>query len=942
MKHLLLPCLAVIAASTCTGAQRSQSDPRIDFKRDIEPILVGRCYSCHGPKSQISGLRLDVRDAALKGGDSGVAAVVPGRSSESPLIRYVSSSDPKAVMPPSGERLTAAQIETLRNWIDQGAEWPEGAVLIDFTRDIQPIFESRCYRCHGPDVQTHNLRLDRKGDALKGGDSGVPAIVPGRASESLLIRYVAGLDPKIRMPAGGPPLEANQVRLLRLWIDQGARWPGESVASLPSEDPKFERGRKHWAFQALLNPAIPAVKDKGWVRNPIDAFVLAKLEAQAWKPVAPAGPRELMRRVYLDLTGLPPTLAEQDEFLKKPDAEALVESLLARPSYGERWARHWLDLVRYAETNGYERDATKPNAWRYRDYVIRAFNDDKPYDRFILEQLAGDELSDRSSETLIATGYYRLGPWDDEPADPKEDRFDQLEDVVSTTSQVFLGLTLGCARCHNHKFEPLTSRDYYSMVAVFNGLQRPTQGRTELDRPLGSATEVAAQAHRDLQISPLEEALGAVKNGFRKEYLESGRTGFPAETVKAFLTSPGGRSDAEKKLVKAKATELDRQISAAQPADVRQTIASLEARIHQLRESVPDLPRGYFLEEPSPEPPPTFLLIRGKAAMPGPEVPPAVPAILVKSQPAFPKGDRTSLRRLTLARWISSPENPLMARVIVNRVWQYHFGEGLVRTPSDFGLMGEKPTHPELLDWLANWFVENGLSLKKLHRLIMSSNTYRMGKNSNPEYAAKDPENRMLWHIVYRRLEAEAILDSMLAVSGRMNPKMYGPSIYPYVPEEALTGSSDPDEIWKPFDEAEASRRAIYSFIKRSLVVPALDVLDLCDTTRTSAKRINTNVAPQALTLFNGFFVNLQARHFADRLVAEAGDETEKQIELAYRLALARSPSITERGEMLEFLKREQARISRETMANGRTAYALALQQLCRVIFNLNEFVYTD
>lgn len=328
--------------------------------------------------------------------------------------------------------------------------------------------------------------------------------------------------------------------------------------------------------------------------------------------------------------------------------------------------------------------------------------------------------------------------------------------------------------------------------------------------------------------------------------------------------------------------------------------------------------------------------------MPGPEVPPAVPAILVKSQPAFPKGDRTSLRRLTLARWISSRDNPLMARVIVNRVWQYHFGEGLVRTSSDFGLMGEKPTHPELLDWLANWFVENGLSLKKLHRLIMSSNTYRMSKKSNPEYSAKDPENRMLWHMAYRRLEAEAILDSMLTVSGRLNPKMYGPSIYPYVPDAALTGSSDPDEIWKPFDEAQASRRAIYSFIKRSLVVPALDVLDLCDTSRTSAKRLNTNVAPQALTLFNGLFVNLQARHFAERLMAEAGDEPEKQIELAYRLALARAPSGAERGDMLQFLERERARISRETGTDKRTAYPLALQQLCRVIFNLNEFVYTD
>jgi hypothetical protein len=641
------------------------------------------------------------------------------------------------------------------------------------------------------------------------------------------------------------------------------------------------KDRKHWAYQPVRAPAVPGVKDTKWVRNPIDSFILAKLEAKGWKPSSAAEPRALMRRLYLDLLGLPPTPAEQAAFLKHPSPEAvdrLVRALLERPQYGERWGRHWLDLVRYGETNGYERDAPKPNVWRYRDYVIRAFNKDKAFDRFILEQLAGDELPEANSETLIATGYYRLGPWDDEPADPEEDRFDQLDDMVNTTSQVFLGLTLGCARCHNHKFEALTALDYYRMVAVFNTLQRPQNGRTELDLPAGSRAQVEAVAARDRRIARLQ--LAAIGQG---------------------LSATGD------------------------PLPALATLADAEIRVRKLVHTTPDLPRGYILHEPSAKPPETHILQRGRASKPGPRVQPGVPAVLVAKQPAFmPPAERTSRRRLTLARWLASPDNPLTARVIVNRVWQFHFGEGLVRTPSDFGVKGEPPTHPELLDWLAAWFVKEGWSIKKLHRLILASNAYRMSKRSIAEYHAADPENRLCWRVPYRRLEVEAIRDSMLAVSGRLNPKMYGPSMYPFVPKEALEGSSDPDKIWTPSDEKEASRRTIYAHVKRSMIVPMLEVLDLCDTTRTSAKRNVTSVAPQALTLLNGEFTNRQARHFAERLRKEAGTEPVMQIDLAFRLALCRPPTARERQALVQFLKGE------------------SLDQMCRVIFNMNEFVYTD
>jgi hypothetical protein len=678
-----------------------------------------------------------------------------------------------------------------------------------------------------------------------------------------------------------------EIPMLRVCLTYGILALPLWVAPLPATEPKElarydakikPADRQHWSYLPVKKPAVPKVKYAAWVRNPIDAFVLDRLERKGWKPAAAAEPRAWLRRVYLDVTGLPPTLAEQDAFLKNPTPEAMdiaVTNLLGRPTYGERWARHWLDVVRYAETAGYERDAVKPSVWRYRDYVIRAFNEDKSYDRFLLEQLAGDELPDMNADTLIGVGFTRLGPWDDEPADPKEDRFDQLDDVVNATSLVFMGMTLGCARCHDHKFEALTMLDYYRMVAVFNPLVRPQNGRTELDLPIGTRAEIERQAVRDRQIEALRK-----------------------ETPKGKPVAP-----------------------------------EIELKITALRKATPDLRRGYFLHESSPAPPETHLLVRGKATRPGPKVAPGMPAVLLAEQPVFPlPGKQTSLRRLTLAKWLTSPEHPLTARVMVNRVWHYHFGEGLVRTPNDFGVMGQPPTHPELLDWLALKFIEEGWSIKKLHQLILCSNTYRMSKRWNPEYANKDPENRLLWRFPYKRLEVEAIRDSALAVSGQLNPKMYGPSMYPEVPKAALEGNSDPDKIWKPFDEKESSRRTVYAFIKRSFVVPMLETLDLCDTTRPNDKRLTTTVAPQALALFNGAFINRQAKHFANRLRKEGGDDPDRQIERAFRLALCRPPSEAERTVLRDFL----------TQSRDREEAGIKLEQMCRVIFNLNEFAYAD
>jgi len=558
---------------------------------------------------------------------------------------------------------------------------------VDFAREVRPLLVKRCLACHDAEHAKGGLRLDSREAALKGGKSKRPTLVPGTPAKSELVKRITTHDHDELMPPKGGALTSAQVALLTRWVAEGADWPADAG--------------KHWAFVPPVRPPVPAVKNKSWVRNPIDHFILAKLEERGWQPSPAAEPRVLIRRLHFDLIGLPPTPGEVDAFTQHaarstPEALArLVDDLLGRTSYGERWGRHWLDLARYAETNGYERDAIKPSVWRYRDYVIAAFNSDKPYDRFIREQIAGDELPDANAETLIATGFHRLGPWDDEPADHLQDRADQVDDMIRTTSQAFLGVTLGCARCHDHKFDPLTARDYYSLAAIFAPLKRTQSGRTDLDAPAGTRAELKALAERDQRIAALTNEVAAARAAFRTEFLASGKSALPANAVAAFRTEAKQQTPAQKELVKKFSPQLDTEATKALPASARESIAATEAAIAELHRATPDLPRGYFPSEPSPTAPKTFVFLRGSAHSPGPEVFPAVPVALTAKQPEFSAPDAsTTRRRLALANWIASPDNPLTARVIVNRVWQHHFGEGLVRTPSDFGLIGTAPTHP--------------------------------------------------------------------------------------------------------------------------------------------------------------------------------------------------------------------------------------------------------
>jgi hypothetical protein len=744
---------------------------------------------------------------------------------------------------------------------------PSTEAVAFFEAKVRPVLIEQCFKCHGPDKHKGSLRLDSRAALLAGGDTG-PAIVPGNPGKSLLIQAINHANDELKMPPS-KKLAKERIADLTHWVQMGAPWPGGDAAATSTprkgELQVTEKDRQFWAFQKVKRPAVPAVKDQVWVANPIDAFVLARLEAKGLRPNPPAGKRELIRRLCYDLTGLPPTPEEVEAFVNdsSPRAyERLVDRLLDSPHYGEKWGRHWLDLVRFAETNSYERDNPKPNTWRYRDYVIASYNADKPYDRFVKEQLAGDELPDADAESVIATGYYRLGIWDDEPTDRDLAKFDGLDDVVATTGQVFLGLTLDCARCHDHKIDPVPQRDYYRLLAFFHN-------------------------------------------------------------VKHF--SNGGPGD-EVRLVRREGRQTFEYLSPEKPKD--------REELKQKPKAAND--RALCVTEEGAKPPETFVLLRGNPQVRGDKVEPGFPQVLSTADPVLPTpapNARTLGRRRVLADWIASPDNPLTARVMANRVWQHHFGRGIVRSPSNFGYQGDRPTHPELLDWLASELVADGWHLKPLHRLIVTSNTYRMASRANPEALAADPVNDLLWRFDPRRLTAEEIRDSVLAVTGTLNPKMYGPGIYVDIPKEVLAGQSQPGKGWGKSPPEEQNRRSVYVHVKRSLLTPILETFDLAETDRSTPVRFATTQPAQALAMLNGAFLNQEAALLADRLRREAGEDVDEQVALALRLVTGRPPTKSEvrRGVgLVEGLKKDGA------MADE------AVKYFCLVALNLNEFVYLD
>ncbi len=968
-----------------------------------------------------------------------------------------------------------------------------------FAKDVAPLLQKRCVGCHNPDKRQGGLNLTTREKMLRGGDNG-PAIKPSDAARSLLLEVVSG--PDARMPKQGDKLTEKEIATLRQWIDAGADWPKGVVLAA---DKKPAADGNWWSLQPIARPALPDVKDKEWGRAPIDAFILAKLEAKGLKPSEPADRRTLLRRVTYDLHGLPPTPDEVDAFVndKAPDAyDKVLDRLLASPRYGERWGRFWLDVVHYGDTHGYDKDKRRDYAWPYRDYVVRSFNDDKPYSRFIKEQLAGDVLYPDDPDGTIATGFIAAGPWDfvgqvelrEGTVDKEKTRLLDRDDMVSNTCSTFLSVTAHCARCHDHKFDPIPQQDYYRLQAVFAGVERGDRSyprkeqlaeKTKLEeertllvqrwqtlqeridelktpeyrkltdklanqraelaglpRPVGdklsptngyhSAIEPKPDTTKWVQVDlgrslPLDEirliparptdfadtpgfgfplrfrvevsddatfakartvldqtaadvpnigdalvpiplkdqtaryvrvtatrlwkrtndyvfalaelevdsggknvAAGAKVTAL--DSIEAGRWGVK-NLVDGFDSRHGLVDHADPKIDKQR-RELVQQIQAKEAArqqmldglldePLRKAVAEADAGLRAVENKLQALAGpGQVYAARSIAPRPIYLLKRGDVEQRGDKVTAGGLSCIKLLDPNFKESDQEGPRRAALANWIAHRDNPLTWRSIVNRVWQTHFGRGLVDTPSDFGRNGSLPTHPELLDWLAIEFRDHGGSFKKLHRTILLSNTYRQMSANNTAFAKIDADNRYLWRQNRVRLDAESVRDSLLAISGKLDLQMGGPGFELFRFKDDHSPIYDHTALEKINDPA-TFRRTVYRFTVRSVPNPFLDSLDCADPNINTPVRNTTLTALQALALLNDPFLFKQAEYFAER-VHKVGDDVGKQIDLAYQLAYGRLPDAAERELLVSYVKKH------------------GLVQACRVLLNANEFVFID
>lgn len=959
-----------------------------------------------------------------------------------------------------------------------------------YAERVHPLLKTHCFRCHGEGEELKGgFRLTSREGLLHGGHYG-PAFNSADPASSVLLEMVSYKDADHQMPPKGK-LPEEALAILAHWMEMGAPYdPALEIRGAATERRGFtvtEADRQWWAYRPLSSVEPPRPEDASWSENGIDAFIRSQLQREGLEPNPPAPPAALIRRLHYDLTGLPPHPEEVVAFVRataeNPEAawKAAVEDLLARPQYGEKWARHWLDLVRYAESNGFERDDSKPHLWRYRDYVVEAFNGNLPYDQFVIEQLAGDELEQPTQRSLTATGYHRLMQWDDEPADREQHVYDVLADNVQVTSETFLATTLNCARCHDHKADPISQRDYYAFMAFFKGVthyQRdgtlvhwatpeernafekeretrlaqieadkgkvaqqirealekagvltqlnPTQVVTFVEdarkggalweytterpgndwfevgysnkawhrarsgfghgRPPGSVTvtewktpEIWLRTSFGLQILPEslvldihhDEDVEVYLNGVRiyeaKGYLTRYETVIlPLQAVSALQTgrnilavhcrqTGGGQyidlalrsgvnpEDAFTSLLSS--PQLKEHTEAVRRETGKDLVAEyrrLDGEALRWRKAEAGIPI-HAVTESGPDPGPMPVHARGSAHAPGEPMAPGIPAVLAPTgsdpqtiavQAVERQGRRSSGRRLALARWIVDPGNPLTARVMVNRLWQHHFGRGLVPSSSDFGHLGESPSHPELLDWLARRFIEDGWDVKAMHRLILHSRTYRLSSEPDSGNLERDPQNRHFWRFDMRRLTAEELRDSMLAVSGKLNLRVGGPWVYPPLPPEILATASRPDQVWPVSpDPADHFRRSLYIHVKRSLRHPLLADFDQADTDTGCPVRFATTVPTQALALLNSAFVNEQARLLAGRM-REQGRSLPEQIAAGLRLVAQREGREDEIAQLLALHEQLQTQA-------GLSADA-ALDRIALVALNLNEFLYLD
>ena len=955
------------------------------FEKDVLPIFSTYCFTCHGKSSPELGVDLRTAASILRGGFNG-PIVEKGSADESRLFMKVSK---KQMPPPAFESVVPEQdVEMIRRWIEGGAqsdavdEIPEAAQrqIQRFDEEILPIFEARCVMCHGETAPQSGLDLRSLAAVLRGGAHG-PVIDEGFSDKSILVRQIqrGAMPPK----GVGEPLSSAETELIRAWIDQGGFVDYVDVgntldrAFTDAEAPPITaEDRKPWAFQKPVAVAQPRVKGAKRVSTPIDAFILAKLEEHGLGLASEASKRTLLRRAYFDLWGLPPTPEQTSEFLNdaRPDAyERLIDRLLASPNYGQRWGRFWLDAAGYTDTTGKDFQANNvelaPGLWRYRDYVIKSFNEDKPWDRFLTEQLAGDELYDFRNaeeyspemlEALVATGYLRtqLDATDEDISDRPFDRYEALFSMIDKVSASSMGMTLNCARCHTHKFDPIPQRDYYRFLALFSAAYNPSdwiQPKHRLKYTVAEPERARIEEHNksvDAEVAKIDVKIEDILTPYRAKLLDTKLEAAPEPVradLKAALAFDAKKRDEVQKylvekfgaLAKIDDAEVDGALGKADAA----TVAELRAEVTSWKGFRRELSPVYALWDGGQELPVMRLLQRGSVDSPGPRVEPGFLSVLCpegddcKAEPSSNRVGDTSGYRLALAEWMTSPEHPLTARVVVNRIWQEHFGTGIVATPDNFGEMGAAPSHPELLDWLAVDFVKNGWKAKRLHKMIMLSSVYRQSSkrpdNTHSDKAeVDDPGNSLLWRKPLRRLEAEALRDSLLAVAGRLDTSLGGPPV-------DLTAR--PDGLQISSDEGETARRSVYLTARRTWPSSFLSVFDFPIIDTTCNRRTPSATPLQSLSMMNGELVMNNARHTARRAYELAGETWEPGalIKQAYSLTLARQPTAKEVELVTENLKTQQALYERAN-ATPDDARSKAAESFVHMLLSSNEFLYVD
>jgi mono/diheme cytochrome c family protein len=964
------------------GASRqvAAADPP-DFEADVAPIFKAKCLKCHGESERKAELDLRTLSSLFKGGESG-PAIVSKDPEQSLLFEKVAAGE----MPPSKkDRLTEAELETIRRWIEAATIGNADANPAESVsqHDVIPILLRRCTVCHGARKQEAGLDLRAKASILRGGKSG-PAIVPGKPEASLLIKKIrAGEMPPITrlIEVSIKPIEPAETDVIVNWISRGAPEidaPPDVATTTP--DPLVtDKDREFWSFRPPLPVEPPNVKHRERIRNPIDAFILDRLEQKGLNLSAEAGRAALLRRVTFDLTGLPPEPADLQAFLNdsRPDAyERVVERLLDSPRYGERWGRHWLDLAGYSDSEGKrEQDIPRNSAWRYRDYVINSFNADKRYDRFLLEQIAGDELADYENApqiteemywNLVATGFLRMAP------DPTwynltnfiPDRLDVIADEIDVFSSTVLGLTMKCARCHTHKFDPIPHRDYFRLVDIFkgafdehdwmkanwhNGLSMGE--RSDRDLPYVSTVERRAweehngrlQREITAQQAALEDQARTRTKKLQAERLVQVPEAIRGDVEKTFETPADQRTAVQAYLAEKfeKVLRVSREELLKSDAEFKQLADETGKRIAALEAQRQPEPRIRALWDRG-DPSPTYIYRRGDYLSPARLVGPGVPSLLTDGKtpfevvPLWPRAKKTG-RRLALARWLTRPDHPLTARVMVNRIWKHHFGIGLVKTVDNFGKTGTPPTHPELLDWLAGRFVESGWSVKAMHRLMVTSSTYRQSSAVTAALEAADADNSLYSRMPMGRLSADELYDALLLVAGRLDATPFGPA-------DAVDARAD--GLVTPRRTERGWRRSIYTQQQRKIVVTALESFDFPLMNPNCSDRRDSTVVLQALHLMNNGVVAALSDEFSRRVEAEAGADPARQIEWVYVVALSRSPDADElalgQSSLASLAEKWAKPVVIGSAPDLAEAAHKALATYCHAILNSAEFLYVD